>query len=225
MQKYGFIYLWFDKKNRKYYLGRHWGSVGDGYVCSSNNMRMNYKNRPQDFKRRILSLVYTSKADLVLEEQYWLDMIKKEELGVRYYNVTKSASTPSTLGYKHSEETKNKIRESNTGLKRSEETKQRNREANTKQFEDESQREMRRVKSKELWDDPEYREKQKAKGKNYTEDTLKVRAQKTGKRVVINGVEYFSAGDASRTLNKSVTWCRYWDESGNTKYSKLTRKI
>ncbi len=30
-QKYGFIYLWRDRKHNRYYLGSHWGSEDDGY--------------------------------------------------------------------------------------------------------------------------------------------------------------------------------------------------
>ena len=79
-EKYGFIYIWFDKKHRKYYLGRHWGFANDGYICSSTGMRNNYKNRPYDFKRIIVSYVYTTKEDLVLEEQRWLDFIDPSKL-------------------------------------------------------------------------------------------------------------------------------------------------
>lgn len=117
MKKYGFIYIWFDKKHCKYYLGRHWGLENDGYVCSSRMMRQSYNRRPNDFKRRIISRVYTSNQDLVLEEQRWLDMIKSNELGIRYYNKTVRSDSPSTFGYKHSEETKKKISQSMTGKK------------------------------------------------------------------------------------------------------------
>jgi hypothetical protein len=46
-----------------------------------------YKRRPQDFKRKVISKVYTNKKDLLEEEYRWLSMIKKEELGKRYYNI------------------------------------------------------------------------------------------------------------------------------------------
>lgn len=157
MEKYGFIYLWYDKKHKKYYIGRHWGHVNDGYVCSSNNMRNNFKNRPSDFRRRIISFVYTNLDDLVAEEQRWLNMIKKEEAGVKYYNVSLSATTPSTRGYKHSEQTKEKIKIGNLNKKISDETRQKNREASIKQFSDPEQRKKISEKSRELWKDPEYR--------------------------------------------------------------------
>lgn len=120
--KYGFIYLWYDRKHKKYYVGRHWGTIDDGYICSSNNMRHNYRNRPSDFKRRIISKV-DSKEALVLEEQRYLDMIKTEEIGSRYYNVSLKSTTPTTRGYKHTAETKSKMSESQIGKKHTEETK------------------------------------------------------------------------------------------------------
>lgn len=120
MKKYGFIYIWFDKKYKRYYVGRHWGTIDDGYVCSSRMMRQSYNRRKEDFKRRIVSRVYTSNHDLVLEEQRWLDMIKPEEIGLRYYNKTLRSDSPSTFGYKHREETKKKISDSRIGQKPSE---------------------------------------------------------------------------------------------------------
>jgi hypothetical protein len=52
--KYGFVYLWFDRKHKRYYVGAHWGKEDDGYICSSNWMRDAYKKRSQDFLREIL---------------------------------------------------------------------------------------------------------------------------------------------------------------------------
>lgn len=31
MDKYGFIYIWFDKKKRRFYIGCHWGHENDNY--------------------------------------------------------------------------------------------------------------------------------------------------------------------------------------------------
>jgi len=82
----GFVYIWFDKKRKRYYVGSHWGFEDDGYICSSNWMLINYKKHPEYFKRRILTKVYTNRKDLYLAEEFWLGLIKKEELGKRYYN-------------------------------------------------------------------------------------------------------------------------------------------
>ena len=84
----GFVYVWRDRKHKRYYVGSHWGSPDDGYVCSSSWMKQAYLHRPQDFKRRIVAKIDTDRADLLKEEQRWLDMIKQDEMKVRYYNLT-----------------------------------------------------------------------------------------------------------------------------------------
>lgn len=89
MEKYGFVYIWFDSKRKMYYIGCHWGTKDDGYICSSTRMRNVYRRRPQDFKRRILTLVYTNKNDLYEEEHRWFSLIKDKELGKKYYNLRK----------------------------------------------------------------------------------------------------------------------------------------
>jgi hypothetical protein len=88
MEKYGFVYLWRDKKHNRYYVGCHWGTEDDGYVCSCTWMMKAYKIRPNDFKRKILARIYTTRSELLEEEHRWLQMIKPEELKVRYYNST-----------------------------------------------------------------------------------------------------------------------------------------
>jgi hypothetical protein len=50
-------------------------------------MKKAYKNRPNDFKRKILSKVYESKSVLLEEENRWLTMIKPNEIKIRYYNL------------------------------------------------------------------------------------------------------------------------------------------
>jgi hypothetical protein len=90
--KYGFIYIWRDKKHKRYYIGCHWGREDDGYICSSSWMKQAYEKRSQDFKRRILKTNIFDKNQTLLEEQYWLNMIKKEEIKPiskypRYYNL------------------------------------------------------------------------------------------------------------------------------------------
>lgn len=87
MEKYGFVYIWYDKKHKRYYIGCRWGDETDGYICSSAWMKQGYKHRPNDFKRKILSRIYTNKKDLLEEEHKWLSKIKDEELGVKYYNL------------------------------------------------------------------------------------------------------------------------------------------
>lgn len=86
----GFIYLWFDRKHKRYYVGSHWGAEDDNYICSSTWMRNSYKRRPQDFKRRVISRIDTSRNDLLKEEQRWFNMIKPEERRIKYYNLNLS---------------------------------------------------------------------------------------------------------------------------------------
>ena len=88
MEKEGFIYIWFDRKRKMYYIGCHWGTLDDGYVCSSNRMRVAYRRRPYDFKRKILKRNII--REILLEEEYkWLQLVKSNELGKKYYNLSK----------------------------------------------------------------------------------------------------------------------------------------
>ena len=115
-------------------------------------MKNSYIRRPQDFKRRIIKYV-NDRENILNEEHKWLDLIKDEELGKRYYNLTKhhpghwshdpnrnltvsqkisiAMNRPETkeklrngrLGKKHSEETKEKISKVQLGKTVSEETR------------------------------------------------------------------------------------------------------
>ena len=86
MEKYGFVYIWYDKKRKMYYIGSHWGTEDDGYVCSSNRMRNAYKRRPGDFRRRIIGK-FDNKIEMLINENEWLTLIGKENLGKKYYNL------------------------------------------------------------------------------------------------------------------------------------------
>ena len=103
MEKYGFVYIWLDCRNCRYYIGSHWGTIHDGYICSSKWMLRTYIRRPGDFKRRILKIVTSSKTDLWHEEQRWLDMIKREEIrqgrDSRYFNLSRRATGSEGVWY------------------------------------------------------------------------------------------------------------------------------
>lgn len=88
----GFVYLWYDRKHKRYYVGSHWGTEDDGYVCSSPWMKQAYVRRPDDFKRRILERVTTNRKDLLISEGRWLAMMKDCELRKRYYNMSSHES-------------------------------------------------------------------------------------------------------------------------------------
>lgn len=88
MGKYGFVYIWYDIKRKMYYVGCHWGTENDGYICSSNRMRDAYRRRPNDFKRKIVEK--TNDKSLLYEVEYkWLSKIQENELGIKYYNLRK----------------------------------------------------------------------------------------------------------------------------------------
>ena len=88
MEKHGFVYIWYDRKHKRYYIGSHWGYEDDGYVCSSRWMRKAYNRRKNDFKRRILKADINDRKETLIQEYYYLNMIKNEELGEKYYNLT-----------------------------------------------------------------------------------------------------------------------------------------
>jgi len=115
-EEYGFVYIWYDKKKKRYYIGSHWGTEDDGYVCSSQWMRNSYKKRPADFKRRLIARVYSNREDLLEEEQRWLSMMKDHEMATfnktknqketsRYYNLTKIVQR----SWHYNEETRNAV--------------------------------------------------------------------------------------------------------------------
>lgn len=141
-EKYGIVYIWRDKKYKRFYIGCHWGFDEDGYICSSVWMKSAYKRRPEDFKKRILKKIHTNKKDLFEAESYFLNKIKKEEFGKKYYNLKNnirhwssnideynstrekiSQSQKNKPGRKWSEESKKKLSNTLTGRKLLEETK------------------------------------------------------------------------------------------------------
>lgn len=112
MKKYGFVYIWRDQKHKRFYVGSHWGSIDDGYICSSNWMRRSYRRRPDDFRRRILAVVNTSRASLLDEEFKWLSLISEGELGKKYYNLTNRKNGHWSTGEEKFEEITAKIKKS-----------------------------------------------------------------------------------------------------------------
>ena len=153
MEKHGFIYIWFDRKHHRFYLGSHWGLEDDGYICSSRWMRKSYRRRPEDFKRRILVTGLASVSETQQEELRWLKMIKTEEIRKgklsKYYNLAiranpapkptqtskqKQSETmkkkyasgeiiPSMLGKTHSEKSNEKNRQAHLGKELSDEVR------------------------------------------------------------------------------------------------------
>jgi hypothetical protein len=222
MEKYGFVYIWYDRKRKMYYIGSHWGTEDDGYICSSNRMRDAYRRRPQDFKRKIIQKIYTNRYDLLEQEELLLSKIKNEEIGLKYYNLIKIAKhiyhgneeKRKSAYQKISEHHKNNPNWGSwgKGKKQTEETKQLLREANRKQFENPNQIEIRKQKSKELWQNPEYLEKQKTArnkpryykgftGKHTEETKQKIKNKKLG--ISVHNEE---TREKLRQITKSKIW-------------------
>ena len=75
MEKYGFVYIWLDRKHKRYYVGAHFGTINDGYICSSGWMNRAYKKRHNDFKRRIIISNIKTTEELYLIEHQWLSLM------------------------------------------------------------------------------------------------------------------------------------------------------
>jgi len=152
MEKYGFVYIWRDKKYNRYYIGAHWGNEHDKYICSSTWMRNSYKRRPQDFKRKILETNISNKIDLFDKEYKWLCFITPSELGKKYYN--RAIFNFNSKGYKtfHSDESREKLRQANLGRICSDEIKEKIRLANTgRKHTDEYKENIRKYRLGKKW--------------------------------------------------------------------------
>ena len=153
--KYGFVYIWRDRKHKRFYIGSRWGSIDDGYVCSSVWMKNAYKRRPHDFSRRILA-TNLPREILIETEQRWLNLIQPEEVGKKYYNLNKYAvkhwhvdpETRLTIGQKISASPNRaaNIGKANRGRQFSDLAKQRQREVMVGRTQSEEEKERRAVK-------------------------------------------------------------------------------
>lgn len=95
--KPGFIYEWTDTKTGLRYLGRHEGTVDDGYVGSGTIFIKEYKERPNDFSRSILWYSDdVSVLELTAKEEEFLSSINDDELyygkNRKYYNQVRNAA-------------------------------------------------------------------------------------------------------------------------------------
>lgn len=201
MEKYGFVYLWFDRKHQRFYIGSHWGTETDGYICSSKWMRDAYRYRSDDFRRKILTTNIGNRKLTLIEEHRWLSMIKKSELGSKYYNLQnhefghwsvlpqnlmtvgeKISASPlrnqrisdSHKGKRHTEQTKAKLRAINLGKKLSEKTKQKISENHNRIYDD-------------AW-----KEKVSIHLKNKSETTCQKISQNNKARIQKNGIGNFT---------------------------------
>ena len=97
----GFVYKWTDNKTGMCYIGKHRGTVDDGYVSSSTIFNSEYKKRPNDFTRELLwESSNTTDRELCKIESLYLSLIKKDEYyleeNCKYYNRKNNGADPYT---------------------------------------------------------------------------------------------------------------------------------
>ena len=80
-----FIYLWYDRSRKMFYVGQHSGELDDGYLSSSKWLSGEIRYRTLDFKRRILKICSSKNEAQILEGQL-LQKIREHEFGTKYYN-------------------------------------------------------------------------------------------------------------------------------------------
>ena len=80
-----FVYLWINKETDRKYIGKHKGTVDDGYVASSESLLKDYGEDPSKFIRTILA--YGSDQDMHELETTLLINLKAKKSGL-YYNLT-----------------------------------------------------------------------------------------------------------------------------------------
>ena len=94
--KDAFVYLWFDTKNRMFYLGYHKGTPDDSYTHSSTVMEKFTKTSiPSYMRRRILAM--GTEQEMIELEKELLDN-RKEKCWDKYYNVTVAFPPPPLYG-------------------------------------------------------------------------------------------------------------------------------
>ena len=92
---YGYVYIWYDTKYKKYIIGSHHGDVNDSYSTSTGGIHVRniFKHRPETMRFRVLQYnnvkddyKYTQEL-----EQRWLNMRSNIANNSRYYNKTNQA--------------------------------------------------------------------------------------------------------------------------------------
>jgi hypothetical protein len=65
-----FVYKWTNIETKEYYIGKHSGSIDDGYIGSGKLFLLKYKQNPDNWVRDILHYAPSSKAALHAETAY-----------------------------------------------------------------------------------------------------------------------------------------------------------
>jgi len=229
----GFVYIWYDRKRKMYYIGSHWGTEDDGYICSSNRMRDAYRRRPQDFKRRIVERVITDRNTLLEIEEKWLKRVKRKQC---YYNLrfTTSKSNWTSKGQHLTEEHKQKLRENHwtkngythpfLGKSHSSETRQKisdKLKGISREFTEEHKQKLRenhwsKCESYDISQHPRF-------GKTLTEETkIKLRSSNVGRVFSIEHRKKLS--EAAKTRKSSSRKGIKWSEEAKLRNSEKRLK-
>jgi len=81
-----FLYIWYDKCRKMFYVGMHEGNINDNYISSSRWFNGEHQYRSKDFKRKIIK-TFNDRKSARKEEARFLRMIKDSEFGKKYYNL------------------------------------------------------------------------------------------------------------------------------------------
>ena len=108
-----FLYVWYDRYRKMFYVGMHEGNITDGYISSSRWFNGEHQYRTNDFRRKIIK-TFNDRKSARKEEARILRMIKESEFGKKYYNLKNgrpSGSEPWNKGKKniYSQETLQKM--------------------------------------------------------------------------------------------------------------------
>lgn len=96
-----FVYLWFDSKNRKFYLGYHGGHPDDNYTHSSTVMEsFTKKTIPSYMHRRVLA-TGTEQEMKELENKLLENRKRCPRRWDKYYNITVAFPPPPKRGEDH----------------------------------------------------------------------------------------------------------------------------
>jgi hypothetical protein len=80
-----FLYMWVNLDTDKMYVGKHKGTINDGYICSSDSMLEDFNKEPERFHRVILC--YGSDAEISAKETLMLLQLNAPQSPL-FYNMS-----------------------------------------------------------------------------------------------------------------------------------------
>lgn len=81
-----FVYIWYDRLRKMFYIGQHSGKIDDNYISSSRWLSSEVRYRPHDFRRKIIK-TFETKHDAQKYEGFLLTLIEDCQFGKKYYNM------------------------------------------------------------------------------------------------------------------------------------------